>query len=37
MTLGSLMLTVMTITGVVPGWKRMLILAGSRGEEQRAR
>jgi uncharacterized iron-regulated membrane protein len=28
MTLGSLMLTVMTITGVVLGWKRLLILAG---------
>jgi uncharacterized iron-regulated membrane protein len=28
MTLGSLMLAVMTITGVVLGWKRLLILAG---------
>jgi uncharacterized iron-regulated membrane protein len=28
MTLGTLMLAVMTITGAVLGWKRLLILAG---------
>jgi uncharacterized iron-regulated membrane protein len=32
MTLGSLMLTIMTITGVVLGWKRLLILTGNRAE-----
>lgn len=28
MTIGSLMLAVMTVTGVILGWKRLLILAG---------
>jgi len=37
MTLGSLMLTVMTITGAVLGLKRLLILAGDRAERGRAR
>jgi hypothetical protein len=32
MTLGSLMLAVMTVTGAVLGWKRLLILAGRRVE-----
>jgi hypothetical protein len=27
MTLGSLMLAVMTVTGAVLGWKRLMILA----------
>lgn len=37
MTSGSLMLTVMTITGVVLGWKRRLILTGNGVEKQRTR
>ena len=32
MTLGCLMLVVATVTGVVLGWKRLLILAGKRAE-----
>lgn len=36
MTLGSLMLAVMTITGAVLGWKRLLILAGDRAQRGRA-
>jgi len=35
MTLGSLMLAVMTITGVVLGWKRLLILVGARSGADR--
>lgn len=34
MTLGSLMLAVMTVTGAVLGWKRLLILFGRRAVEE---
>lgn len=37
MTLGSIMLTVMTITGVVLGWKRLVILVGKRAAHRRSR
>jgi uncharacterized iron-regulated membrane protein len=37
MTLGSLMLAVMTVTGVVLGWKRFVILVGNRsGQDDRS-
>jgi uncharacterized iron-regulated membrane protein len=32
MTLGTLMLAVMTMTGVVLGWKRLLVLTGKRAD-----
>ena len=36
-SLGSLMLAVMTVTGVVLGWKRLLILAGRQASDEKAR